>query len=190
MKSTLVVLCGETMDPADPRREAAFADQLIGHFRGGDAVRLRGRDRGTVLRLALRIHGCGRRDGHCSWLRSGLSKRWLGSIGLAPDRTGAGRSSASGAIEVRAQAPGEAPRRVALLFVLALLLCAFSIGWFQLFGSWLLFIEGHVDQRWVASRCQFRGSPRLTPLSSSFCAAGCRPLGEARRAKSSPRHRP
>jgi POT family proton-dependent oligopeptide transporter len=29
---------------------------------------------------------------------------------------------------------------------LAALLCAFSVGWFQLFGSWLLFIERDVDR--------------------------------------------
>jgi POT family proton-dependent oligopeptide transporter len=37
-------------------------------------------------------------------------------------------------------------RRIGLLLVLASFLCLFSIGWFQLFGSWLLFIERHVNR--------------------------------------------
>ena len=40
----------------------------------------------------------------------------------------------------------EARLRIGILFVLALLLCAFSVGWFQLFGSWLLFIEKDVNR--------------------------------------------
>jgi POT family proton-dependent oligopeptide transporter len=36
--------------------------------------------------------------------------------------------------------------RIGLLFVLAALLCTFSVGWFQLFGSWLLFIEKDVSR--------------------------------------------
>jgi POT family proton-dependent oligopeptide transporter len=76
-----------------------------------------------------------------------FSPRWLGSIGLRPDSRGAADAPAAG---------GEAPavndarivatRRIGLILVLALLLCAFSAGWFQLFGSWSLFIERDVDR--------------------------------------------
>lgn len=146
MKSTLVVLCGETMDPADPRREAAFAYYYLGISVGamlsGFAVGIVAQVFGWHFGFMVAAGGMAIALGF--YLT--LSKRWLGSIGLPPDRTRSGRSAAAGAFPIRAEVPGEAPRRVALLFVLALLLCAFSIGWFQLFGSWLLFIEGHVDR--------------------------------------------
>ena len=146
MKSTLVVLCGETMDPSDPRREAAFAYYYLGISVGamlsGFVVGIVAQAFGWHFGFMVAAGGMAIALG----FYLALSKQWLGAIGLPPDRTRPRRSSAGGASQVRAQAPGEAPRRVALLFVLALLLCAFSIGWFQLFGSWLLFIEGHVDR--------------------------------------------
>ena len=52
-------------------------------------------------------------------------------------------------MSIRSRAPAmraQVLRRIGLLFVLAALLCAFSVGWFQLFGSWLLFIEHDVDR--------------------------------------------
>ena len=147
MKSTLVVLCGETMDPSDPRREAAFAYYYLGISVGamlsGFLVGAVAQSFGWYFGFIAAAGGMGIALG---WYLS-LSKRWLGEIGLRPDRTRPARVPAGGTIPARnARAPGEALRRVALLFVLALLLCAFSIGWFQLFGSWLLFIEGHVDR--------------------------------------------
>jgi proton-dependent oligopeptide transporter, POT family len=146
MKSTLVVLCGETMDPSDPRREAAFAYYYLGISVGamlsGFAVGIVAQTFGWHFGFMVAAGGMAIALG----FYLALSKRWLGAIGSRPERTRGERSSAAGAIEIRARAPGETPRRVALLFVLALLLCAFSIGWFQLFGSWLLFIEGHVDR--------------------------------------------
>jgi proton-dependent oligopeptide transporter, POT family len=146
MKSTLVVLCGETMDPADPRREAAFAYYYLGISVGamlsGFAVGSVAQTLGWHFGFLVAAGGMAIALG----FYLALSKRWLGTIGLRPERARPGRYSAEGAIQARAQAPGEAPRRVALLFVLALLLCSFSIGWFQLFGSWLLFIQGHVDR--------------------------------------------
>jgi len=146
MKSTLVVLCGETMDPSDPRREAAFAYYYLGISVGallsGFAVGIVAQVFGWHFGFMVAAAGMGVAFG--AYLA--LSKQWLGEIGLRPDRTRSTPFSA-GAIETQnAHPPGEALRRVALLFVLALLLCAFSIGWFQLFGSWLLFIEGHVDR--------------------------------------------
>jgi len=51
-----------------------------------------------------------------------------------------------GATAAAKDAGAEARLRVGLLFVLAALLCAFSVGWFQLFGSWLLFIEKDVHR--------------------------------------------
>jgi POT family proton-dependent oligopeptide transporter len=148
MKSTLVVLCGETMDPSDPRREAAFAYYYLGISVGamlsGFAVGIVAQTFGWHFGFMVAAGGMAIALG----FYLAFSKRWLGAIGAPPDRTTfRGRSVAAGsASRVQARTPGEASRRVTLLFVLALLLCAFSIGWFQLFGSWLLFIDGHVDR--------------------------------------------
>jgi len=54
-------------------------------------------------------------------------------------------SAPRGAVARAPQARIEVLRRIGLLAVLAALLCAFSVGWFQLFGSWLLFIERDVN---------------------------------------------
>ena len=65
---------------------------------------------------------------------------------MRPDRP-APRDQRLGVDESRAGAMRtQVLRRVGLLSVLAALLCAFSVGWFQLFGSWLLFIERDVDR--------------------------------------------
>lgn len=144
MKSTLVVLCGETMDPSDPRREAAFAYYYLGISVGamlsGFIVGLVAQSFGWYFGFMVTAGGMAIALG----CYLAFAKRWLGEIGSRPDRSRRGR--VGGGTEAGGQAAGEASRRVALLFVLAMLLCAFSIGWFQLFGSWLLFIEAHVDR--------------------------------------------
>ena len=160
MKSTLVVLCGETMSTGDPRREAAYAyyylgisvgAMLSGIFVGWVAEHL-----GWHFGFALAAAGMAVALG--SYLL--LAQRWLGEIGLRPDaptppgsasRRIAAEASASGSASGSASARGDQPRsevlpRIGLLAVLAGLLCAFSVGWFQLFGSWLLFIERDVDR--------------------------------------------
>jgi len=140
MKSTLVVLCGETMDPTDPHREAAFAYYYLGISLGallsGFLVGIAAQTFGWYLGFTVGAVGMGVALG--AYLT--LSGRWLGEIGRNPERTAARAASSV------AQPRQEALRRVLLLFVLALLLCAFSIGWFQLYGSWLLFIDEHVDR--------------------------------------------
>jgi POT family proton-dependent oligopeptide transporter len=42
--------------------------------------------------------------------------------------------------------PGDVLSRIVLIVVPAVMLCAFSIAWFQMFGSWSLFIERAVDR--------------------------------------------
>lgn len=148
MKSTLVVLCGETMSTQDPRREAAYAYYYLGISVGamlsGIAVGWVAQSFGWHFGFALAAAGMAVALG--SYVL--LGERWLGEIGLRPDVPappgGAGRGS--GAAAARGREPrSEVLRRIALLAVLAALLCAFSVGWFQLFGSWLLFIERDVD---------------------------------------------
>jgi proton-dependent oligopeptide transporter, POT family len=148
MKSTLVVLCGETMSPNDPRREAAYAYYYLGIAVG---AMLSGVIVGTVAERAgwhfgFTVAAAGMSVALGAYLL--LARRWLGDIGVRPDRAAPAHERARGnaTTPVRAQVRTEALRRIALLLVLALLLCAFSAGWFQLFGSWSLFIERDVDR--------------------------------------------
>jgi proton-dependent oligopeptide transporter, POT family len=147
MKSTLVVLCGETMSTDDPRREGAYAYYYLGISVGamlsGVAVGSAAQAFGWHFGFAVAAAGMGLALG--SYVL--LAPRWLGSIGLRPD----GRPRSGGPVTATAapaaeKAGTEARLRIELLVVLAALLCAFSVGWFQLFGSWLLFIERHVNR--------------------------------------------
>jgi proton-dependent oligopeptide transporter, POT family len=147
MKSTLVVLCGETMSANDPRREAAYAFYYqgisFGALLSGIAVGWVAQTFGWHFGFGLGAVGMAVALG--SYLL--FAPRWLGQIGAQPDRPmpragNLGTTDPSRAPEMRAQVL----RRIGLLLVLAALLCAFSVGWFQLFGSWLLFIERDVDR--------------------------------------------
>jgi POT family proton-dependent oligopeptide transporter len=150
MKSTLVVLCGETMSTRDPRREAAYAYYYLGISVGamlsGIAVGWVAQAFGWHFGFALAAAGMAVALG--AYLL--LAGRWLGEIGVRPDvpapSGGAGAASLAAAPARAAQARREVLRRIGLLAVLAGLLCTFSVGWFQLFGSWLLFIEHDVDR--------------------------------------------
>jgi proton-dependent oligopeptide transporter, POT family len=146
MKSTLVVLCGETMAADDPRREAAYAYYYLGISIGamlsGFAVGWVAEAFGWHFGFALGAAGMTVALG--SYLL--FAPRWLGEIGVRPDRP-APRGGTLGVNQGRAPAVrAQVLRRIGLLSVLAALLCAFSVGWFQLFGSWLLFIERDVDR--------------------------------------------
>jgi proton-dependent oligopeptide transporter, POT family len=139
MKSTLVVLCGETMSTADPRREGAYAYYYLGISVGamlsGFAVGSAAQAFGWHIGFAVAAAGMSVALG--SYVL--LGPRWLGAIGLLPDRR-------APAVAAAKSAGKEARLRIGLLFVLASLLCAFSVGWFQLFGSWLLYIEKDVNR--------------------------------------------
>jgi POT family proton-dependent oligopeptide transporter len=144
MKSTLVVLCGETMPVGDPRREAAYtyyylgiavAAMLAGVVVGSAADRF-GWHAGFAVAAAGMLVALAAYEL--------LAPRWLGRIGMLPERQARTPSSSPEGDAVAAFR--QAQQRVGLLLVLAVLLCVFSIGWFQLFGSWLLFIENHVDR--------------------------------------------
>jgi proton-dependent oligopeptide transporter, POT family len=147
MKSTLVVLCGETMSTDDPRREGAYTYYYLGISVGatlsGIIVGWVAQNFGWHLGFAVTAAGMSVALG--SYVL--LAPRWLGAIGLQPDRREPGVSGVAAGAAVRPKsATREARLRIALLFVLAALLCAFSVGWFQLFGSWLLFIEKDVNR--------------------------------------------
>lgn len=147
MKSTLVVLCGETMSTDDPRREGAYAYYYLGISVGamlsGFAVGSAAQAFGWHIGFA--VAACGMSVALGSYVL--LGPRWLGAIGLHPDRRPpVGGPMSSIAAAAARDSAAEARLRIGMLFVLALLLCVFSVGWFQLFGSWLLFIEKDVNR--------------------------------------------
>jgi POT family proton-dependent oligopeptide transporter len=147
MKSTLVVLCGETMSADNPRREAAYAFYYqgisIGALLSGFAVGWVAQAFGWHFGFGLGAAGMAVALG--SYLV--FAPRWLGEIGMRPDRPAPRGGTPRGADLSRApDMRAQVRRRIGLLFVLATLLCAFSVGWFQLFGSWLLFIERDVNR--------------------------------------------
>jgi POT family proton-dependent oligopeptide transporter len=143
MKSTLVVLCGETFRSDDPRREGAFAYYYLGISVGamlsGISVGLMSEHYGWAAGFALGAVGMAVALG----LYLGLGPRWLRGIGERSEAVG----SAAGSVPAPPRAdPAETRRRVVLVLLLSGLMCIFSTGWFQMYGSWSLFIERSVDR--------------------------------------------
>ncbi|HVW71067.1 MAG TPA: peptide MFS transporter [Steroidobacteraceae bacterium] len=143
MKSTLVVLCGETFRPDDPRRDGAFAYYYLGISVGAMAS-------GFLVGVASEHYGWPYGFGVAAVgmaislsLYLLLGPRWLGGIGA---KGAVGNSPGASAPRAPPSPPGENARRIAMVLVLAALLCVFSTGWFQMFGSWSLFIERSVDR--------------------------------------------
>ena len=76
-----------------------------------------------------------------------LAPRWLRNIGQLKSRRYDCRVRGGAPPRSRALAgPATSRLRLGLVFAAAILLCLFSIGWFQIFGSWSLFIEHSVDR--------------------------------------------
>lgn len=141
MKSTMVVLCGDTFAEGDVRREGAYAYYYLGIALG---ALLSGITAGTVAEAfgwhyGFTVAAFGMAIALCAYLL--LGPRWLGDIGVRPLRK-APREPA----EVASRQLRQVWTRLFLIFLLALLLCAFSTGWFQMYGSWSLFIERSVDR--------------------------------------------
>lgn len=136
MKSTLVVLCGETFTPGDPRREGAYAYYYLGISVGamlsGAIVGLVSESYGWQYGFATAAVGMSVALG----LYLVLSPRWLRNVGLRPSGRSNVELTTPGAAELSATlASGGVGLRFALVFAAAMLLCIFSIGWFQIFGS-------------------------------------------------------
>jgi POT family proton-dependent oligopeptide transporter len=146
MKSTLVVLCGEAFEPTDPRREGAYAYYYLGISVGamlsGVIVGIVAVSYGWHFGFAVGAVGMTVALG----LYLVLAPRLLPGIGVRPARRSSGAVDAAALKSSNSHTPGEVPRRISLVFVAALLLGAFSVGWFQMFGSWSLFIEQSVDR--------------------------------------------
>jgi POT family proton-dependent oligopeptide transporter len=146
MKSTLVVLCGEAFEPDDPRREGAYAYYYLGISIGamlsGVIVGIVAESYGWHYGFAVGAAGMTVALG----LYLALASRLLPGIGVRPSRRSSGAAGGAGPNSSSPQVPGEVSRRISLVLVAALLLGAFSVGWFQMFGSWSLFIEQSVDR--------------------------------------------
>ena len=148
MKSTLVVLCGESFEPGDSHRESAYAYYYLGIAVGamlsGIIVGAVAESYGWQYGFGVAAVGMAVALG----LYFALAPRWLGNIGARPS------ARARAPAEVRVSAAPRDPvarredlQRIRLLLILAMLLCVFSVGWFQMFGSWALFLERWVDRR-------------------------------------------
>jgi len=145
MKSTLVVLCGETFDPGDPRREGAYAYYYqgiaIGSMVAPIIVGVVSQAYGWHYGFAIAAVGMSIALG--SYLMGG--PRWLGDIGIRPVRP----RPVAVQVQDRPSAEGDRSQtraRIRLLLILALLLCAFSTAWNQLFGSWSLFAARSINR--------------------------------------------
>jgi proton-dependent oligopeptide transporter, POT family len=145
MKSTLVVLCGETFAPDDPRREGAYAYYYLGISAGALLS-------GVIVGVVAESYGWHYGFGVAAVgmlvalaLYLALAPRWLRHIGLRPSRESS-RAGINLAPLRAARATGQVGLRIRLVLVMAILLCVFSVGWFQLFGSWSLYIERAVDR--------------------------------------------
>ena len=130
-KSSLAVLLGGQFASSDPARERAFAAYYlaisVGGFLAGLIVGWVGERVGWHFGFA--IAGLGMAAALAAFLR------WRGSVRGACDDSAVDEVVAS---NTRA--------RFALLAPFALALFVFEIGWFQLYGSWSLFIEARVDR--------------------------------------------
>jgi proton-dependent oligopeptide transporter, POT family len=144
MKSTLVVLCGETFNPDDPRREGAFAYYYLGISVGamlsGFVVGIVSERYGWAYGFAVAAVGMAVALG----LYLLLAARWLGTAGRRESVSGSNLPDS--AVTATQPGRGENGRRIVLVLVLAGFMCIFSTGWFQMFGSWSLFIERSVDR--------------------------------------------
>jgi POT family proton-dependent oligopeptide transporter len=139
MKSTMVVLCGDAFAAGDTRREAAYAYYYlgiaVGSFLSGIVV-------GSVAEAfgwhyGFTVGAVGMMIALTTYRV--LAPRWLGTAGTRPepppDKSGTGVDDGR-----------HTQTRLMLLLILALLLCVFSTGWFQMYGSWSLYIDRFVDR--------------------------------------------
>ena len=142
MKSTLAVIVGDMFEDSDARRDSAYAyfylSISVGALIAGLAVGLVSQWFGWHFGFSLA--GFGMLIGLSIYLS--VHKAWLGDIGLAP------RAKAAKDVEKTAvgDTSGQNSGRLAVLGFLAILLLIYEIGWFQLYGSWVVFLEENVNR--------------------------------------------
>ncbi|MGH8209047.1 MAG: peptide MFS transporter [Steroidobacteraceae bacterium] len=149
LKPAMVVLCGDTFEAGNTRRQGAyayfyFAIALSGLLAGvvvGSVAASFGWHYGfTVAAVGMAI-GLG-----MYWV---LGPRLLGDLGMTrdgPRAAGGDGAAPSAALDEPTNESRQTGTRLLLLAVLALLLCVFCAGWSQMFGTWSLFIERSVDR--------------------------------------------
>ncbi|MGH6632810.1 MAG: MFS transporter, partial [Sphingopyxis sp.] len=133
-KSTMVIVLGDSFAPTDPRRDRAYAYYYmginIGGFIAGIAAGSVAVSFGWHPAFAMSAVGIGIGLGAYSLLAS----RMLGPQRLAAEST------------ETAEAEVHVVQRLLILALLALLLCIYAIGHFQVYGTFSLFLEQHVDR--------------------------------------------
>ncbi len=140
MKSTLVVMVGDLFEEGDPKRDGAYAYYYlgisVGAFASGIIVGFVAERfgwhygfavAGVFMTIALSLY-------------LGLGKRLLGDIGRVP------KSRLAPKRDVVTFDRGQAGLRIGVLFALSLILLTFEIGWYQLYGTWSLFVDRSVDR--------------------------------------------
>ena len=148
MKATLVVLCGDSFAEGDPKRDAMYVYYYlsisVGSLLSGLVV-------GAVAQVYGWYHGfavaaIGMSVALGSYLI--LGPRWLATGAAVRVRRKTARvlklNAADGAASQ--DLSRQVRMRLLLLFLLALLLCAFSTGWLQMYGTWSLFLGRYVDR--------------------------------------------
>jgi POT family proton-dependent oligopeptide transporter len=150
MKSTLVVLCGDTLEGTPARQEGAYTYYYlainVGAMLSGVVVGLIAQSVGWHFGFSTAAVGMATALGVYLY----FGPRWLGSIGTTIQRGSSGKTAPGEETTSGGAAAGASGNftlsRLLLIFVLAMLLCVYSTGSLQLFGSWLLFIEHNVDR--------------------------------------------
>jgi POT family proton-dependent oligopeptide transporter len=139
MKSTLVVMVGDLFAEGDPQRDGAYAYYYLGISLGAFAS-------GIVVGFVAERFGwhfgftvAGVFMAIALSLYRGLGPRLLGDVGRVPKARLAPKAAAR-------TADRQAPLRIGILFVLAMILLVFEIGWYQLYGTWSLFVDRSVDR--------------------------------------------
>jgi POT family proton-dependent oligopeptide transporter len=147
MKSTLVVLCGDLFAHGDARRDGAYTYYYLGIDLGGLLS-------GLVVGFVAKLYGwysgffvgaVGMAVAFSLFLTFGTS--WLGAVGNAVQKVS--HKATAEIEELRGQqhsADRKGLLRLLLIAFLAMFLCAFSTAWFQIYGSWSLFLDRSVDR--------------------------------------------
>lgn len=146
MKATLVVLCGDSFAEDDPRRDAMYVYYYLGISVGS---LLSGLVVGTIAQVYGWYHGfavaaIGMSVALASYLF--LGRRWLPPVAPARRTTASVLKSEATDVAASKEFSREIRMRLLLLFLLAVLLCAFSTGWLQMYGSWSLFLSRYVNR--------------------------------------------
>lgn len=136
VKATLVVVLGDTFERGDPRRDRAYAYYYMG-------INLGGLFAGVAAGSTAARFGWPAAFG-LSAAAMAVAVLSFGALnGRLLGQAGARRAAEISSTEVGGRAVAV---RLGALALLAALLCVYTIGSFQLWGTWSLVLEHHIDR--------------------------------------------